>query len=308
MNMKHVRTAWGIFLLCGAFNSYADSALRIKCFDDAEGAEVYINSEFKTNCPASVFVPAGDVRVLIRKSVDQDHERVFTQQMRLGDGAVATIEARLSAARLTADATRRKQIAEAQQTLEKARSGDIAAMREMSNRYKSGTGVEASPAESAQWLQKAEEAGALQLLREAEAGNLDSMEALAKRYDTGNGIGKDPEKAGFWRNKKQGLEQQALAKKRETDKAARIKAIEDKKYSNTKDFFADMFMQSKKGINPLTATSLTFYSPLFVPSSLLTDWSELPAQKAEIEKIRKEAAVLPARWAAPDSMIAQANR
>lgn len=306
--MKTSNLLWGLILSFVVVSAYADSALRIKCFDEAEGAEVYIDGKFKTNCPASVFVPAGDVNILIRKSIDQDHEMLFTQQMRLGDGAVATLEAKLSPPQLTAEATKRKQASEASQVLEKAKAGDVTAMREMSSRYSKGLGVEENALLAKEWLQKADAATVKQLQQEAEAGNLSSMATLADRYDAGNGVVKDVDKASYWRNKKQSIEQQTQAKKREADKQARILALEKEQFSHSKDYIVNgLFMGDPARSNPLTATLLTLYSPLFLPTSFLTDLSQLPGQKAEIEKLRKEASVLPAKWGAPDSMIAHAT-
>lgn len=299
----------GLVLAVLTAEAHADGALRVKCFDDAEGAEVYINGEFKTNCPGSVFVPAGDVRVLIRKTTDADHERIFVQQMRIGEGAVATVEAKLAAPQLTDEANKRKQIADSKQILLKAQNGDIAAMREISDRYDKGLGVEASDALASEWRQKAEAATASKLLKEAEGGKLESMEAIAIRYETGNGVVKDQAKADTWRSKRSSAIQAQQAKQREDAKQARINAIEENKYSFSKRYLGVMFMQNDMDGRPegniSSATTFTAYCPALLPVSLLSDLSMIPSKNSDIEQIRKEAVVLPAKWGSPDSMIAR---
>ena len=78
----------------------ASSLLRVTCDDDGVGAEVSINGEYKGECPVDIKVGAGTIQVRVLKAVDASHERVFEQELRMGEGIVKKIEAVLSAPRL----------------------------------------------------------------------------------------------------------------------------------------------------------------------------------------------------------------
>lgn len=97
--MKHTVLIGGI---CAAFISFAvhaDTLLRIKCYDDNQGAEVFVNGQFKDYCRGDIsfFIPAGNVRLLARKSITEDYERVFVQELQVVEGAMPIVEIKLSA-------------------------------------------------------------------------------------------------------------------------------------------------------------------------------------------------------------------
>jgi formylglycine-generating enzyme required for sulfatase activity len=104
----------------------ATSALRILCEDDAAGAEVTINGQFKGECPLDMQVPAGEFKLVAIKPVDAGHERRFEQDIKLGDNVVKKVEVALSDSQPTAEemekikkqaAEERKKSAEALETL-----------------------------------------------------------------------------------------------------------------------------------------------------------------------------------------------
>jgi hypothetical protein len=85
----------------------ADSGLRVTCEGDAVGAEVLINGRFRGECPIDSKVPAGQLKLLVRKQLDAEGERVFEQDIRMGEDSSKKVEAQLSAPRLNAAAQKR---------------------------------------------------------------------------------------------------------------------------------------------------------------------------------------------------------
>jgi formylglycine-generating enzyme required for sulfatase activity len=81
-----------------------NSMLRVTCDGDAAGAEVSINGKFKGECPIDIQVPAGNVKLTVRKKIDAERERVFEQEMQIGDGVVKKIEVALGGARMSTEA------------------------------------------------------------------------------------------------------------------------------------------------------------------------------------------------------------
>ncbi len=84
----------------------SDSALRVFCDDDAAGAEVSINGKFKGECPLDVSVPEGLLKLSVVKKLDEEHQRSFNQDIRIGDGVLKRIDVRLGAVELTAEGLR----------------------------------------------------------------------------------------------------------------------------------------------------------------------------------------------------------
>jgi formylglycine-generating enzyme required for sulfatase activity len=85
-----------------------NSMLRVVCDGDAAGAEVSINGKFKGECPIDIQVPAGNVKLTVRKKVDANHERLFEQEIRIGDGVVKKIEVQLGYSSPTSEALARE--------------------------------------------------------------------------------------------------------------------------------------------------------------------------------------------------------
>ena len=85
------------------------SMLRVVCDGDDVGAEVSIDGVFKGECPLDMTVRAGTLKLRMVKKVDTTHERVFEQEIRMGDGTVKKIEASLGSAMLSAEGRRQEQ-------------------------------------------------------------------------------------------------------------------------------------------------------------------------------------------------------
>jgi TPR repeat protein len=72
-------------------------------------------------------------------------------------------------------------------TVEKAQSGDAAAMYRLGRMYATGAGVEKDSVEAFNWYKRA-----------AKAGNTDAMYALGEAYEHGTGVREDIQQAVNW--------------------------------------------------------------------------------------------------------------
>ncbi|MEO6421629.1 MAG: SUMF1/EgtB/PvdO family nonheme iron enzyme [Candidatus Nitrotoga sp.] len=82
-------------------NAYATgSTLAINCIGEDVGAEVLVNGEFKGECPLDVKVSAGKLQLRVQKQVDPFNDRIFEQEIRLGDDVIKKIDVTLGAAQL----------------------------------------------------------------------------------------------------------------------------------------------------------------------------------------------------------------
>lgn len=83
-------------LTLAAFHSVQagpNSMVRVMCDGDDHGAEVSINSKFKGECPIDIQVAPGTLKLRAYKKVDAQNERIFEQEIRIGEGVVKKIEA-----------------------------------------------------------------------------------------------------------------------------------------------------------------------------------------------------------------------
>jgi hypothetical protein len=82
------------------------SMLRVACEGDDVGAEVSVNGKFRGECPLDIQVAPGTLKLRVEKK-DSSYERIFEQEIRMGDGVVKKVEAILSR-RLNAEGQRRE--------------------------------------------------------------------------------------------------------------------------------------------------------------------------------------------------------
>jgi len=78
------------------------SGLRMACEGADIGARVLINSTFKSECPIDLKVPAGPLKLVVRTQLDTERERVFEQDIGMGENSSKKVEAQLLALRLNA--------------------------------------------------------------------------------------------------------------------------------------------------------------------------------------------------------------
>ncbi|MEC5385746.1 hypothetical protein VVD49_08425 [Uliginosibacterium sp. H3] len=97
--------------------SVAESAaLRVLCDGEAKDAEVFVDAQFKGECPVDITLAAGSHAIRVVKKIGDTRERVFEQTVRVAGGTAKRIEVALGPETLTAggeriEATRRQQAA-----------------------------------------------------------------------------------------------------------------------------------------------------------------------------------------------------
>ncbi len=203
----------------------AQSMLRVACEGADVRAEVSVNGLFKGECPLDVGVSAGTVKLRVVKRIDATRERVFEDELRLGDGAVKRVDVSLSAPRLN-EAAQKQAEREFGDLLKRAQAGDAASMFSVAYRYDTGRGIAVDEAQSLDWYRKAaaagntgamfnlglklangrgapkDEAEAVSLYRKAaELGHVDAMASLGFMHDTGRGTPKNEAEAVVWYRK-----------------------------------------------------------------------------------------------------------
>jgi hypothetical protein len=306
--MNKVFYAVGLSALVVSFSASADSMLRIKCDDQDVGAEVFINTKFVGSCPLDVPVREGVVVIQARKITNGEYEQLFEKQLRVVDDVVQKIELVMSAPQLTAEAKLKKdtaaaaaqsqrEITEATTQLRAAEAGDVAAMRKIADYYDAGMGIKKDPAKAATWRTKAEATAVQGLLREAQLGNDRAMSELVQRYEAGNGVTKDPAQAQYWRDKLTESKRAQVAAAKEADKQSRIAQI---------NWMPNMTHVMENIVKDDASVALTSAPTIFVASAM--DIVTTPFNLTNMQMIKNEAAVRPAAWGNPDSMIAKASR
>ncbi|MBU1223785.1 MAG: SUMF1/EgtB/PvdO family nonheme iron enzyme [Gammaproteobacteria bacterium] len=83
-----------VFAVLFVLPAHADSMLRISCEEQDLGAEITLNGEFKGECPLDLKVKPGKLIIDLKKPINEDYEKHFIKEMRIGDGVVQKIEAK----------------------------------------------------------------------------------------------------------------------------------------------------------------------------------------------------------------------
>lgn len=186
----------------------AESALRVYCEGAAEGSKIYVNGQFKAECPSDIFIPAGDIKLRVVKAVDSEYERVFEKSFYLADNSAKKIKVHLSGPQLSEAAIKARELKEqeiARAALERAKKGNINAMREVAAYYEQGKGVLKSSENANYWKKQAiaadQHALAMQTLEEAKTGNVEAMFEMANFYEKGKGVKADAKEAALWKKK-----------------------------------------------------------------------------------------------------------
>ena len=152
-----------------------------------------------------------------------------------------------------------------------------------------------------QKLEEAEEqrqrvAALKQDMEGAESGDPDAMQRLAERYRTGDGVAQDSEKA-------RQLSQQA----QEISK----KQARDKQIADLKEQLNSQSLSYSYNTSALTPSQIPLWpiatSIGFVPTwGDLSQWSSIASKRKKIKQQLEQLETHAARWANPDSMVAQA--
>ncbi|MGM0450082.1 MAG: PEGA domain-containing protein [Pseudomonadota bacterium] len=200
------------FLLLFSSTALAESILAVRCATEDEGAEVFVNGEFRGDCPANLFLPPGEKTVRVVKPVDDERERVYETTLQLVDDSVERVTVELSRPQLTAEARQKRERARlerekkaAELAMKKAKDGDTDAMRELADYYRNGEGVSQDAEKANEWAKRADKLDSQRLasktLERAEAGSVQAMQQMADRYESGSGVPQDDSKAREWRRR-----------------------------------------------------------------------------------------------------------
>lgn len=312
MGLNNYKNALGLILLSASFAACADSFLRIKCEDNNLGAEIFLNGKLVGECPVDAPAQEGTVELLARKMVDQDHEQIFTKQIKVIEGVPQRIEIFLQPPQLTSEAIRRREIAEAKSQLQSAEAGNAVAMKKVAGYYEIGFGVAKDVDKAVSWRNRAEEAIAQSLMLPARDGDVSAMLELANRYDSGKGVKKDLPQARMWREKAETTKRAILAKKeaadlerkaqeKAQDKARRIDEVSY--FSVTKYMIEDIKKVPNEDARSTSVMLWTTELPIF----LLLDAISAPYRTTQIQQIENEASLRPSIWGKPNSMIARVS-
>jgi len=114
MNISIGRYLMLALVFATPLSAYALSELQVACKGEDEDAVVTLNGEFKGYCPVLLEVKSGTLKLRVVKKVDALHERVFEQEILLGDDVRKKVEARLTI-QLTATGQRQKELLDAQE-------------------------------------------------------------------------------------------------------------------------------------------------------------------------------------------------
>jgi len=178
----------------------AGSGLRVTCEGDDVGAEVLVNGKFRGECPLDMQVPEGTLKLLVRKKVDAQRERVFEQEIRMGADSSKRVEAHLGEAILNAgeaarqaENSRRVKGMPFDALLKEAAAGNSQAMCDLAFNYLGGeNGAPKNRTLGASWFRKA-----------AESGHVDGMLMWSAILADGDveGIPKDLDASLIWARK-----------------------------------------------------------------------------------------------------------
>lgn len=86
----------------------AGSILNVHCGGEDIGAEVLINGKFKGECPLDIKVSAGKLKLKVQKKVDAFSDRIFEQEIRVGDDVIKKVDVTLGAPQLNARGKQQK--------------------------------------------------------------------------------------------------------------------------------------------------------------------------------------------------------
>lgn len=103
MKLIYVFLLLTLSLLASASTYAEGSVLTINCAGADVGAEVLVNGEFKGECPLDIKVPAGKLRLMVQKKVDDYNDRIYEQEIRLGEDVVKKIDVVLGVPQLNAE-------------------------------------------------------------------------------------------------------------------------------------------------------------------------------------------------------------
>ncbi|MBQ0759646.1 MAG: hypothetical protein KBT72_08335 [Zhongshania sp.] len=262
-----------VFSLFTISYASAESVLRVTCKDSARDAAVFINGKSYGKCPADIFLDAGEISLRVVKTVDAERERVFETTLTLRDNRPEKVNVVLASPQLNQKAAN----ARAQEALQKAKEGDIAAMQQVSDFYEKGLGLVKSAENAEYWsrqaIDKQHENAAKAILTRAEAGDIDAMAQLATLYEQGQGVERSEADAQFWQQKRE----QAIAVL-ENQETSRVLALAKKGDIAAMQQMAEFYREGK-GVDKSSSEASAW-------EQKASDIQKQRAQAAEDEKVK----------------------
>lgn len=187
---------------------------------------------------------------------------------------------------------------DAQKFLAGAQAGDIAAMRELANRYQQGKGIEKSAEQATAWQDKADALTAENALKKAQEGNINAMLQLSEYYQKGKGVEKSAEKSREWKEKAQAEQQRVQAQK---------KLDNYPWFRNLKSIDSELELRAIiKKSDPFTLTTFLPTAAAFFFTGISSDALTAPLDTTAVLKLKRKAASRSSAFMEPDAMVAKA--
>ena len=138
------------------------AAIRVGCEGPAANSSVFVNDQFKGDCPLDVLVAPGDIRLRVVRKTNARQEQVFTEEFRMTANTVRRVTVELGPpqvsreVRQAEDRLRADLLVMAKALQMKALTGDARAALEAAGAYRSLAALnrgheDRDPAEGAEW-------------------------------------------------------------------------------------------------------------------------------------------------------------
>lgn len=190
-----------------SLTAVAESVLRVSCDGAGEGARVYINGQYKGDCPSDIFLSSGSTKLRVVKPVNEEYERVYEEEFYLADSIAKRVDAQLSGPQLSEVGRKNKERQEkkaAEAALASAKEGDVESMKLVAKLYEQGKGLPQSDQNADDWRKRAENAKeramASAILKQAKSGDVRSMRRMSELYEQGKGVAQNRQSAQEWKD------------------------------------------------------------------------------------------------------------
>lgn len=188
----------------------------------------------------------------------------------------------------------------AQNALARAQAGDIAAMRDLANRYQLGKGVEVNANQAEAWRIKADTVTAANAREQAEKGSISAMLELAEYYKSGTGVEKSAEKSRQW-------EERADVERQRVE--AQRKLEEHHWFTRNLRYVHNDPALSIKGIRSFEPSTATTFLPLYATWYLAAAASDVltaPLDTTAVLQLKRKAASRSSAFMEPNAMVTKA--
>ena len=190
----------------------------------------------------------------------------------------------------------------AELNIERARTGDLAAMTILTELYTDGVGVDKNPELVAYWHEKLDVETAKKTLVAAKKGDLLAMEKMSELYRQGKGIEQNDDEAELWA-KYAIAEKKAIVAQKKIDE---IEYFQMTKGSVELAVDANDNMVSSNGSEGLLMSSTS--APITTSVGVMMDITSAPTKATQLNKLQDEISTRPSTHAKPSSMMSKAAK